>query len=475
MSQEVSASEAQAQQRRALSRHALGAFVFVFEMACVVFTSIVAGVVYHLIFYGNSGSGYEFLSIGYIAASVYTLPSLWRGDYSLRRLYSRLPNFKRSFLLWNATFFFLLVLGLVVKITEGYSRGWLIVFYFLGYPTIFISRLVSHHLIGTAIRWSLVEQERLFILGSNESLRDLFQRYQPWHFGQQIVGSAVITVNDSDVGAQQVHNAVSMARDLHPDAVLIVAPWAERDFIRHSVEQFAMIPAAIHLVAGFILQLYQTARLERLGDIPSLQILSRPLTTFDWFIKRGMDLILGSLALLIATPLLLLVAIVIKIESPGPVLFRQRRYGFNQEQFFIWKFRTMTVLEDSMAVKQAKPNDSRLTRIGGFLRRMNIDEIPQLWNVLKGEMSLVGPRPHALAHNREYEIKIQSYARRHNVKPGITGWAQVNGFRGLTDTDDKMRQRVEHDLYYIDNWSLWLDLQILFMTVASRSVHENAY
>jgi lipopolysaccharide/colanic/teichoic acid biosynthesis glycosyltransferase len=156
------------------------------------------------------------------------------------------------------------------------------------------------------------------------------------------------------------------------------------------------------------------------------------------------------------------------------VFFRQRRYGFNQQPFRIIKFRTMTTLDDGDVVPQATNDDRRVTRVGRFLRRWNIDELPQLVNVLKGDMSLVGPRPHALSHNREYERKISLYARRHNVRPGITGWAQVNGFRGCTDTDDKMRQRVDHDLYYIDNWSILLDLRILLLTVFSRRAYRNA-
>jgi lipopolysaccharide/colanic/teichoic acid biosynthesis glycosyltransferase len=177
-----------------------------------------------------------------------------------------------------------------------------------------------------------------------------------------------------------------------------------------------------------------------------------------------------SAGLVVLSPLLLLVALLIKLDSPGPVFFLQRRYGFNQNPFRILKFRTMTTLDDGPVVPQARHNDPRVTPLGRFLRKWNIDELPQLINVLKGDMSLVGPRPHALSHNREYEQKIALYARRHNVLPGITGWAQVNGFRGETDTDDKMRRRVDHDLYYIDNWSLWLDLRILAMTLFSRGV-----
>jgi lipopolysaccharide/colanic/teichoic acid biosynthesis glycosyltransferase len=168
------------------------------------------------------------------------------------------------------------------------------------------------------------------------------------------------------------------------------------------------------------------------------------------------------------------VAALIRLDSPGPVLFRQRRYGFNQQAFRIFKFRTMTATDDGAVIVQARRDDPRVTRIGRILRRYNLDELPQLLNVLAGQMSLVGPRPHALAHDREFERKIALYARRHNVKPGITGWAQVHGLRGETDTDDKMAKRVAYDHWYIDNWSIWLDIAILLRTVLSRKAFMNA-
>ena len=191
--------------------------------------------------------------------------------------------------------------------------------------------------------------------------------------------------------------------------------------------------------------------------------------------KRLFDLLLAAFALLAMTPLLIAVAILIKLDSPGPIFFVQRRYGFNQQPFRIIKFRTMRALEDGPFVVQATRDDPRLTRIGRWLRRWNIDEIPQLFNVLTGDMSLVGPRPHALSHDRDYERRISLYARRHNVKPGITGWAQINGYRGEIDSDEKIRGRVEHDLFYIDNWSLWLDLKIMARTVLSPAAYRNAY
>jgi len=165
----------------------------------------------------------------------------------------------------------------------------------------------------------------------------------------------------------------------------------------------------------------------------------------------------------------------VRLDSSGPVFFLQRRYGFNQEPFRIVKFRSMTTMEDDSKLVSAKRSDPRVTRIGAFLRRTSIDELPQLLNVLAGDMSLVGPRPHALAHDQRYESRIAQYARRHNVKPGITGWAQVCGLRGEIDTEDKMRRRVEHDLYYVDNWSLGLDLKIMAMTVFSSKSHTGAY
>jgi exopolysaccharide biosynthesis polyprenyl glycosylphosphotransferase len=200
-----------------------------------------------------------------------------------------------------------------------------------------------------------------------------------------------------------------------------------------------------------------------------------PLSRMELLEKRAFDLLFASIALLLLTPVLAVVALLIKLDSAGPVFFLQHRYGFNQKPFRIIKFRTMRTLDDGPVINQAKRGDPRVTAVGAWLRRWNLDELPQLFNVIKGDMSLVGPRPHALSHDREFEQRISVYARRHNVKPGITGWAQIHGFRGETDTDDKMQSRVEYDLHYIDNWSLGLDLQIMIRTVFSSASYRNAY
>jgi putative colanic acid biosynthesis UDP-glucose lipid carrier transferase len=192
-------------------------------------------------------------------------------------------------------------------------------------------------------------------------------------------------------------------------------------------------------------------------------------------LKRVEDLILCSFALLICVLPMLFIALAVKLSSKGPVLFRQRRHGENGTEFNVLKFRTMRTQENGAVITQAQRADPRITRVGRFLRRSSLDELPQLLNVLTGDMSLVGPRPHAVAHNVLYRTKIQSYMRRHKVKPGITGWAQVNGYRGETDTLDKMVARVEHDLEYIRTWTPWLDIKILFLTVFGRKVRQNAY
>jgi len=207
----------------------------------------------------------------------------------------------------------------------------------------------------------------------------------------------------------------------------------------------------------------------------SERIAERPVGFTGTVVKRVFDIAASALLLLALSPLLLATALLIRLESPGPALFRQERMGFNGRSFMIYKFRSMRVMEDGRSMRQARKNDSRITRIGRVLRASSIDELPQLLNVLRGDMSLIGPRPHAVSHDSEMERMVTSYAHRNRIRPGISGWAQVNGFRGDTSTREKIEGRVAHDLYYIENWSLLLDLYIVFLTVFSRRTRQNAY
>ena len=275
--------------------------------------------------------------------------------------------------------------------------------------------------------------------------------------------------------AEDLALAAAAARILRPDDVFILAPWSHGARIEAAVDAFMRVPASIHLGAERILERFSDVHIQRTGPIATLNLVRRPLTALEVAQKRLFDIVVSAVLLIALSPVLLAVALLVRLDSAGPALFRQRRYGFNQEPFRIVKFRSMNVMEDGRAVAQAEAEDPRVTRLGRLLRRSNLDELPQLINVLLGEMSLVGPRPHAMAHDQHFERSIALYARRHNVKPGITGWAQVNGFRGEIDSPDKIQSRFEHDLYYIDNWSLLFDIRILVMTVISRKAYRNAF
>jgi putative colanic acid biosynthesis UDP-glucose lipid carrier transferase len=233
--------------------------------------------------------------------------------------------------------------------------------------------------------------------------------------------------------------------------------------------------ASVYFVPDiYLLDLIQ-ARFVDVNGIPVVALCETPFCGLNGVLKRVSDIVLASVILLLIWPVMLLIAIGIKLSSPGPVLFKQRRYGLHGEEIYVYKFRTMTVCEDGDSIVQAKENDPRVTRFGSFLRRTSLDELPQFINVLQGRMSVVGPRPHAVAQNEQYRKLISGYMLRHKVRPGITGWAQVNGLRGETQTLDKMKQRVEYDLDYLRHWSIGLDLNIVWRTVGLMLRDPNAY
>ena len=217
------------------------------------------------------------------------------------------------------------------------------------------------------------------------------------------------------------------------------------------------------------------AKTYEINGIPLISVWEVPFSEVQYFLKRMIDIAVASVALILLSPIMIGVSLAIKLTSPGPILFKQFRYGVNGQRIKVYKFRSMKVQENGPEVKQATKNDNRITPVGAFLRKSSLDELPQFLNVLQGRMSIVGPRPHAVAHNEYYRQKIQGYMLRHLVKPGITGWAQVNGLRGETETLDKMQARIEYDLQYLRQWSLWLDCIIILKTFSTVLKRENAY
>jgi putative colanic acid biosysnthesis UDP-glucose lipid carrier transferase len=261
-------------------------------------------------------------------------------------------------------------------------------------------------------------------------------------------------------------------KDNKVQVVYIALPSRQEGKIKWLLEQLQDTTACVYLIPNLptlatpglpSLDLRQT-KIYGINGLPVLALWEIPFSSVQSALKRLLDVCLAGLALFILSPIMLLIALGVRLTSPGPALFKQRRHGFNGQEILIYKFRSMRVMENGDTVVQAKRNDSRVTPLGAFLRRTSLDELPQFINVLQGRMSIVGPRPHAVAHNEQYRKLIGGYMLRHKVKPGITGWAQVNGLRGETDTLDKMKQRVDYDLYYLKNWSLGLDLQIILRT-----------
>jgi putative colanic acid biosysnthesis UDP-glucose lipid carrier transferase len=286
--------------------------------------------------------------------------------------------------------------------------------------------------------------------------------------GHSIPDSYGVFVGDLD-------QLVSDAKEGKIDRIYITLPLKAEPRINAIVHKLADTTATVFVVADFLVFDLLHAQWSAVGDIPVVSIFDSPFHGVGGWLKRLEDLIIGTIIMSIIALPMAAIAIGVRLSSPGPIFFRQRRYGLNGKEIRVLKFRTMTVCEDGPVVTQAKKGDVRVTRLGAFLRQTSLDELPQFLQVLTGEMSIVGPRPHAVAHNELYRSKIHGYMLRHKVKPGITGWAQVNGWRGETETIDKMEKRVEHDLEYIRNWGVFLDLKIIFMTIFGAKKGENAY
>jgi putative colanic acid biosynthesis UDP-glucose lipid carrier transferase len=259
------------------------------------------------------------------------------------------------------------------------------------------------------------------------------------------------------------------------DDVWIALPLKEEDKVKQILKELMDSTVNIRFVPDIFGFNLLNHSITEIAGLPVIELTSSPMNTGNSLIKTIEDKVLASLILLLISPVLLVVAIGVKMSSPGPIFFKQRRYGLSGECIWVWKFRSMSVCEDDAAFKQATANDKRVTKFGAFIRRTSLDELPQFINVLQGQMSIVGPRPHPVKLNEEFRQLIPKYMLRHIVKPGITGWAQINGYRGETETLDKMEQRIVYDLYYIDNWSLWFDLKIIFLTVFKGFIDKNAY
>jgi putative colanic acid biosynthesis UDP-glucose lipid carrier transferase len=342
---------------------------------------------------------------------------------------------------------------------------------------------VAHHALPRLLPRVLSArgiEKQVVIAGANELGRKLAgQIAQMPLLGQRVVGffddRSAERIHEIDNNLGSIAALPDYVRAHTVDIIYIALPMASQPRILKLLEDLRDTTASIYFVPDiFVFDLIQ-ARVDSIGELPVVAVCETPFYGFNGLLKRVSDLVIASLVLAAISPLLVAIAVGVKLSSPGPVLFKQRRYGLDGRRIVVYKFRSMTVAEDGDVVRQATQNDARVTRFGAFLRRTSLDELPQFINVLQGRMSVVGPRPHAVAHNELYRKLIRGYMIRHKVRPGISGLAQVNGYRGETETVEKMKARIEYDLMYLRNWSLLLDLQIILKTVLVVLRKQNAY
>ncbi|MDE5447253.1 undecaprenyl-phosphate glucose phosphotransferase [Bradyrhizobium sp. CSA207] len=415
------------------------------------------------------------MGAGLIVGVVFVAVAYFQDVYATHRLLNLVWQLRKAVFIWLASLTILAVAAFLLKSTDNLSRGTVIIFAAIGGAGLISLRFVWQFVLATNYARSRLVDRKVILLSlkpldfTSNRFKDLRRN------GFDVMRHFVLGIDSGDGHwERQIRDVIRQSRQADVDEYLLAIDWNELPMLRKLGPYLRAVPQPVRLLPDdSIADLVSRPFLPVSGTV-AVEIQRPPLSVFERLQKRCLDVGVALLALVMLTPLLLTVAVLVKLGSPGAAIFRQSRRGFNGKPFEIWKFRTMTVCENGQTITQATKQDARVTKIGRFLRMTSIDELPQLWNVLRGDMSLVGPRPHALAHDNYYDELISKYVYRHHMKPGLTGWAQVNGFRGETPTIDLMEKRVEYDVWYVSNWSIWLDLKIMART-ASAVLFQEAY
>jgi len=394
------------------------------------------------------------------------------GNYAESALFADGPRGRQILTAWAVTFAILLSAAFTLKISDFYSRVWVVTWFVAGGAALFAARIVlRRHLqaLAAAGRFAL----RTIVIGDSDRAQSLANHLRD----DPERANRVIALYDDT--ASDLDRAVALIRRGTVDQAIVAVPWSESARLNRVVETVALTPIDIRIAPDLVPAQFRNRPCVPVAGLPTIGVFDRPISGWDRSIKAAEDRILSALILILMSPLMAAIAMAIKLDSRGPIFFTQMRYGFNNRPIPVFKFRTMFVeCVDADCETQTTRADPRVTRVGKRLRAWSLDELPQFINVVLGQMSIVGPRPHAFATKAEgqlFEDVVERYAARHRVKPGITGWAQVNGWRGETDTVEKIQKRVEHDLYYIDNWSLAFDFAIIARTLLVVLRGDNAY
>ena len=407
--------------------------------------------------------------------------------YQMPALRNPLPHVGRMLLAWSSAFGLITVALFFLKVSSEFSRVWLASWYVGGFVLLLASRYVVARLTRRWVRTGRLER-RAVIVGGGAPAEALIREIEQQPYNDiRICG---IFDDRDDVrsppvvaGVHKLGNTdalIEFARVAHLDLMIVTLPITAEQRVLQMLRKLWVLPIDIRLSAHTNQLRFRPRAYSYIGSVPMLDLFDRPINDWDKVAKRTFDIVFSLLGIIIFSPIMLATAIAIKIDSPGPIIFKQQRYGFNNEIIKVWKFRSMYADQsDPAARKLVTKGDPRVTRVGRFIRKTSIDELPQFFNALMGTLSLVGPRPHAvsaLANNQLYNEVVDGYFARHRVKPGVTGWAQINGWRGETDSEEKILKRTEFDLYYIENWSLAFDLKILLLTPVRLLLNsENAY
>ncbi|MDG4896137.1 MULTISPECIES: undecaprenyl-phosphate glucose phosphotransferase [unclassified Mesorhizobium] len=406
--------------------------------------------------------------------------------YQIAALMRPLANFGRVLLVWAGSFALMALTAFVIKASEDYSRLLFGTWFVVGFVLIFGLRLVMSSLIRRWARDGRMER-RALIVGGGKAAEQLIRSVEKQPYNDiRICGifddrndrrSPPIVAGYPKLGT--ISELIEFARIARIDMLIVSLPLTAESRVLQLLKKLWVLPVDIRLSAHSNALQFRPRAYSYIGSVPMLDIFDKPINDWDSVAKRAFDIVFSLVGIILFSPVMLVTAIAIKLDSKGPVLFKQKRHGFNNEIIEVYKFRSMfTDRSDPTAKQTVTKNDPRVTRVGRFIRKTSIDELPQFFNSLLGSLSLVGPRPHAIAaqsHNLLYNEVVDGYFARHKVKPGVTGWAQINGWRGEMDTNEKIRMRTEYDLYYIENWSMLFDLRILFLTPIRLLNTENAY
>jgi undecaprenyl-phosphate galactose phosphotransferase/putative colanic acid biosynthesis UDP-glucose lipid carrier transferase len=457
---------------------AIGQLTGALDYVLIVAACIVAGIGYHsLILGGTVPDLMQYVAAGNIVAALFVFGAASQGIFNPIKIVSGRFQVRSIIFFWSVALLSFAFFLFLAKSGPDFSRGTIIVFGMLGLVALLVSHLWISAFVKDGLARGTLAGDRAITIGDRDAVMGLsrthiLQKSGAWEIKRYVLPP--LTGSNYAEGLGLVDEAMQFVRSHSVDCILLALQWSDEQRRNLICERLQAVPVPVLLLPDrHVESIFSRGR--ALGQEFTIEIQRPPLSSAELALKQTLDVILASALLVALAPLLAAVCIMIKLESRGPLIFRQQRKGFNGREFPILKFRTMKVLENGRAIPQARRNDARVTRVGRMLRATSIDELPQLINVLRGHMSLVGPRPHAVAHDDEYTELIANYAFRQHVRPGLTGWAQVNGLRGETSRLELMERRLNCDLWYIRNWSFWLDQKILVLTCFEVVRGRNAY